>query len=157
MFPTAARLSKASRRPLTTKRGNKDYYKGTRQAFLPGGHRTGAPGIHVVRGKAKYRLLDEKVRVFVAPSMEAIQSTSLKPYVHTSVRLTKSQESASYGKFKAVGGLTPEHYFRLLRTNAAEQVELKKSGKLAGKVDIATTQAQQSSVLHKAMETLGLR
>lgn len=28
MFPTAIRLSKASRRPLTTKRGNKDYYKG---------------------------------------------------------------------------------------------------------------------------------
>jgi hypothetical protein len=28
MFPTLARLSKASRRPLTPKRGNKDYYKG---------------------------------------------------------------------------------------------------------------------------------
>ena len=28
MFPTVARLSKASRAPLTPKRGNKDYYKG---------------------------------------------------------------------------------------------------------------------------------
>jgi hypothetical protein len=28
MFPTAARLSKASRAPLTPKRGNKDFYKG---------------------------------------------------------------------------------------------------------------------------------
>jgi len=28
MFPTLVRLSKASRRPLTPKRGNKDYYKG---------------------------------------------------------------------------------------------------------------------------------
>ena len=28
MFPTLARLSKASRLPLTPKRGNKDYYKG---------------------------------------------------------------------------------------------------------------------------------
>lgn len=88
MFPTAARLSKASRAPLTPKRGNKDYYKGlfvsiyhwfvltvwlgTRQAFLPGGHRTGAPGKHVIRGRAKYRLLDEKVRVFVAPPIEEI-------------------------------------------------------------------------------------
>ncbi len=28
MFPTVARLSKASRAPLTPKRGNKDFYKG---------------------------------------------------------------------------------------------------------------------------------
>ncbi|KAI6106905.1 hypothetical protein EDD16DRAFT_1624748, partial [Pisolithus croceorrhizus] len=72
MFPTAARLSKASRRPLTPKRGNKDFYKGTRQAALPGGHRTGAPGRFIVRGSGKYRLLDEKVRVFVAPHISEI-------------------------------------------------------------------------------------
>jgi large subunit ribosomal protein L41 len=28
MFPSLPRLSKASRRPLTPKRGNKDFYKG---------------------------------------------------------------------------------------------------------------------------------
>lgn len=28
MFPTLVRLSKASRRPLSSKRGNKDFYKG---------------------------------------------------------------------------------------------------------------------------------
>jgi large subunit ribosomal protein L41 len=98
MFPTLARFSKASRLPLTPKRGNKDYYKGkiqcfkdssltlkehpmttgTRQAYLPGGHRTGAPGKHVVRGKAKYRLLDEKVRFFVAPPVEEINSSSVR-------------------------------------------------------------------------------
>ncbi|KAI6029537.1 hypothetical protein BKA83DRAFT_4219885 [Pisolithus microcarpus] len=72
MFPTAARLSKASRRPLTPKRGNKDFYKGTRQAVLPGGLRTGAPGRFIVRGSGKYRLLDEKVRVFVAPHISEI-------------------------------------------------------------------------------------
>lgn len=48
---------------------------GTRQAFLPGGHRTGAPGKHVIGGKAKYRLVDEKVRVFVAPPISEILST----------------------------------------------------------------------------------
>ncbi|KAH9975364.1 hypothetical protein BGW80DRAFT_1296720 [Lactifluus volemus] len=79
MFPTLARLSKASRFPLTPKRGNKDYYKGTRQAYLPGGHRTGAPGKHVVRGKAKYRLSDEKVRFFVAPPIEEIRSSLVRP------------------------------------------------------------------------------
>ncbi|EIN08689.1 hypothetical protein PUNSTDRAFT_69135 [Punctularia strigosozonata HHB-11173 SS5] len=78
MFPTLARFSKASRRPLTPKRGNKDYYKGTRQAYLPGGHRTGAPGKHVVRGKAKYRLLDEKVRVFVAPPIDQIVNSAVR-------------------------------------------------------------------------------
>ncbi|KAE9397665.1 hypothetical protein BT96DRAFT_859929 [Gymnopus androsaceus JB14] len=162
MFPTAARLSKASRRPLTTKRGNKDYYKGTRQAFLPGGHRTGAPGKHVIRGKAKYRILDEKVRVFVAPPLEAIESSPLKPYVHTSVRLTKSQESASYGKFKAVGGLTAEHYFKLLRTKAGEQhqLQLRKGSQLVASdgQGVPTPQEQQGpTLLNKAMETLGLR
>lgn len=50
---------------------------GTRQAFVPG-LRTGAPGKHVVRGKAKYRLIDEKVRVFVAPAIETIQNTNVR-------------------------------------------------------------------------------
>ena len=77
MIPTAVRASKASRAPLTPKRGNKDFYKGTRQAFLPGGRRTGAPGKHVVGGKAKYRLIDEKVRVFVAPPINTILSTEV--------------------------------------------------------------------------------
>jgi len=52
---------------------------GTRQAFLPGGHRTGAPGKHVIRGASKYRLLDEKVRVFVAPSIQEIQNSEVRP------------------------------------------------------------------------------
>ena len=53
-------------------------HTGTRQAFLPGGRRTGAPGKHVVRGKAKYRLLDEKVRVYVAPPLEEIESSPVR-------------------------------------------------------------------------------
>ncbi|KAH8117580.1 hypothetical protein DFH11DRAFT_1575881 [Phellopilus nigrolimitatus] len=69
MKPTLACLSKASRRPLTPKRGNKDYYKGNRQASLPG-LRTGAPGTYFGRGNAAYKLDDEKVRVFVAPPVD---------------------------------------------------------------------------------------
>ncbi|KAH0835820.1 hypothetical protein J3R83DRAFT_9680 [Lanmaoa asiatica] len=88
MHPTLVCLSKASRRALTPKRGNKDFYKGTRQATLPGGHRTGAPGRFVIRGTSKYRLLDEKVRVFVGPSVEEITQTDLKPYVHVSTKLS---------------------------------------------------------------------
>ncbi|KAF8580925.1 hypothetical protein K439DRAFT_1355546 [Ramaria rubella] len=78
MFPTFVRFSKASRLPLTPKRGNKDFYKGTRAAFLPGGHRTGAPGRHVISGKAKYRIIDEKVRYFVAPAIEAIINSPVR-------------------------------------------------------------------------------
>lgn len=48
---------------------------GTGQSTLPGGLRTGAPGEHVVKGKAKYRLVDEKVRYFVAPSIQAIEES----------------------------------------------------------------------------------
>jgi large subunit ribosomal protein L41 len=115
MIPTAARLSKASRVSLTPKRGNKDFYKGTRQAFLPGGRRTGAPGKHVVRGKAKYRLLDEKVRVYVAPPIQDIESSPLKPYVALGTRLSKSEESALFGHFTGPMGLTPQHFLRVAR------------------------------------------
>ncbi|KDR80444.1 hypothetical protein GALMADRAFT_277607 [Galerina marginata CBS 339.88] len=118
MIPTAVRLSKASRAPLTPKRGNKDFYKGTRQAFLPGSRRTGAPGQHVVRGKAKYRLLDEKVRVYVAPSIDELNSSPLKPYVAMGTKLTPDQESAVFSKFRKVGGLTPEHFLRVSREYA---------------------------------------
>ena len=55
---------------------------GTRQAYLPGGHRTGTPGKHVVRGKAKYRLLDEKVRFFVAPPLEEISNSLVRLACH---------------------------------------------------------------------------
>ncbi|KAI0266561.1 hypothetical protein BC834DRAFT_875181 [Gloeopeniophorella convolvens] len=111
MFPTVARLSKASRLPLTPKRGNKDFYKGTRQAYLPGGHRTGAPGKHVVQGKAKYRLLDEKVRFFVAPPVEEINSSPLRPYVDLGVRLSNVQKREILGKLPR-GGMTAEHYLQ---------------------------------------------
>ncbi|KAF9652474.1 hypothetical protein BDM02DRAFT_3108999 [Thelephora ganbajun] len=109
---TAPVLSKASRRALTPKRGNKDFYKGTRQAYLPGGLRTGAPGKHVINGKAKYRLVDEQVRYFVAPSIEDLNNTPLKPYVYSKVKLTKVQKSEVYGKLPQ-GGLTPEHYLKV--------------------------------------------
>jgi hypothetical protein len=54
------------------------YSTGTRAAFLPGGHRTGAPGKHVISGKAKYRVIDEKVRYFVAPSIESINNSPVR-------------------------------------------------------------------------------
>jgi len=116
---TTKRLLGASRLPLTTKRGNKDYYKGlsplslaepsipflevsfpnhtrnpvpyplsrelnrslgTRQAFVPGeSRRTGPPGKHVLRGQAKYRILDEQVRYFVSPGPETLRNTEVCP------------------------------------------------------------------------------
>ncbi|KAG6845083.1 hypothetical protein H0H87_000988 [Tephrocybe sp. NHM501043] len=140
MFPTLARLSKASRRPLTPKRGNKDYYKGmlrrtqlrklelklcglgTRQAFLPGGLRTGAPGKHVIGGKAKYRLLDEKVRVFVAPPIEEILSSPLKPYVSVAVNLKPAEAQAVFGRFPDSRGLSPEHFLKVARERTAGEL-----------------------------------
>ncbi|TRM62313.1 hypothetical protein BD626DRAFT_433118 [Schizophyllum amplum] len=120
MLPTAVRLSKASRRPLTSKRGNKDYYKGTRQAFLPNGTRTGAPGKHVVGGKAKYRLIDEKVRVFVAPPLEQIINSPLKPYVAQNAHLSKNELNAVWGKFTSKRGVTPSLFLQKSREAFAE-------------------------------------
>lgn len=51
---------------------------GTRQAFLPGGLRTGAPGEYYGSTKARYRLLDEKVRVFIAPPVEEINNSRVR-------------------------------------------------------------------------------
>jgi len=115
MFPSRAVLSKASRMPLTSKRGNKDFYKGTGAAYLPGGHRTGAPGRHIIRGKGKYRLIDEKVRYFVAPSIEDILSSPLKPYVHVSTQMT--DKDAIYGKLPR-GGLDGGHYLKIADESA---------------------------------------
>ncbi|KAG2069166.1 hypothetical protein BDR04DRAFT_1102142 [Suillus decipiens] len=67
-------------------------YIRTTQAFLPGGHRTGAPGKHVIRGASKYCLLGEKVRVFVVPSIEEIKKSELKPYVGKDIKLTMVQK-----------------------------------------------------------------
>ncbi|KAI0739359.1 hypothetical protein C8Q80DRAFT_1221870 [Daedaleopsis nitida] len=112
MYPTNPCLTKALRRALTPKRGNKDYYKGTRQAYLPGGHRTGAPGEHVVRGKSKYRLVETKVRVFVAPPIEEIQGSPLKAYVSTTVPVSRAFNKELYGNLPR-GGLTAEHYYKI--------------------------------------------
>ncbi|KDQ07412.1 hypothetical protein BOTBODRAFT_38821 [Botryobasidium botryosum FD-172 SS1] len=114
MFPTRAALSKASRLPLTPKHGNKDYYKGNRAAYLPGGHRTGAPGKFVIGGKAKYRIIDEKVRYFVAPPISEIENSPLKAYVHTGAKMSNDQKKELYGDMPR-GGFDGKHYLQLVR------------------------------------------
>lgn len=83
----------------------------------------------MVRGKAKYRLCDEKVRFFVAPPIEDIRNSpvrlkcldlgshievvifdQLRPYVDLGVRLTAAQRRDIFGKLPR-GGMTGEHYF----------------------------------------------
>ena len=115
MHPTLVRFSKASRAPLTPKRGNKDFYKGTRQAFLPGGHRTGAPGKHVIGGPAKYRLVDSQVRVYVAPPLEDILNSPLKPYVALGTNVGSDVEKAVWGAFRSDRGLDGKHFLRVAR------------------------------------------
>ncbi|KAL1742584.1 hypothetical protein HDZ31DRAFT_42923 [Schizophyllum fasciatum] len=145
MLPTAVRLSKASRRPLTPKRGNKDYYKGTRQAFLPKGTRTGAPGRHVVGGKAKYRLIDEKVRVFVAPPLQQILSSPLKPYVAQDVHLKKQELNAVWGKFDSKRGVTPSLFLQKSREAFAELQATYPEGATAAGATAAEASASSSS------------
>ncbi|WWD15643.1 hypothetical protein CI109_100065 [Kwoniella shandongensis] len=106
MRPTAI-LSGASRLSLTPKRGNKDFYKGTGQSRVPGGgHRTGPPGVHVVKGKAKYRILDDKVRVFVGPGAKVLEETELRPYVATRDESVKDH-SIFYNPFSRTSSSRP--------------------------------------------------
>ncbi|KAF8328170.1 uncharacterized protein EI90DRAFT_3065791 [Cantharellus anzutake] len=101
MHRTIPISSKASRLPMTSKMGNKDYYKGTRAAFVPGGHRTGAPGKHIRKGKGDYRLIDEHVRFFVAPPLANILASPLKPYVYS--KIVSGPNRAVYGKLDKSG------------------------------------------------------
>ncbi|KAG8745376.1 hypothetical protein FRC10_008235 [Ceratobasidium sp. 414] len=113
MLPTRALFSKASRLPLTTKHGNKDFYKGTRAAYLPGGHRTGAPGKHVVGGTAKYRIIDEKVRYFVAPPISDIINSPVSRYGFADPeRLDQKERREVYGELPG-GGFGGEQYLKI--------------------------------------------
>lgn len=105
MIPTLVRWSKASRLPLTSKKANKDFYKGFGAAFEPGStRRTGALGKHVIGGKAKFRIVDERVRYYVAPDIETIKNSPLKPYVHKGVRLTRAEMKEVYDGSKLLTG-----------------------------------------------------
>ncbi|KAJ7491988.1 hypothetical protein FB451DRAFT_1022555 [Mycena latifolia] len=109
MFPTSVARSRfQGRRPLKAFMANKDFYKGNRQAALPGGHRTGAPGVHINR-RPGYLLLGSKVRVFVAPPIEDILNCPLKPYVSRRVRVPESQKNGVFHGMPS-NGLTPEHF-----------------------------------------------
>ncbi|KAG8756141.1 hypothetical protein FRC14_003322 [Serendipita sp. 396] len=108
-------LSKASRRPLTSKMANKDYYKGTRQGSLPGGPTTGPPGRHNSRGN--YILDDRKVRVFICPPPVILQSTPLRPFVDREALLSERDERKSLGAWKALRG---RNYLRILSQEQKE-------------------------------------
>ncbi|KAM0752286.1 hypothetical protein T439DRAFT_312421 [Meredithblackwellia eburnea MCA 4105] len=80
--PTLAVLSKASRAPLTSKGGNKEFYKGTGSFPGLGPKRQGR---HGTRSKAPYILMPERMRTFVVP--EGLNDSNLKPYVSREVKL----------------------------------------------------------------------
>jgi hypothetical protein len=74
---------------------------GTRQAYLPGGRRTGPPGQWDARGR-HYTLQDEQVRVFVAPTVAEMAASPLRAYVAATVRPARPADAlrihgAKYG------------------------------------------------------------
>ncbi|KAF7308974.1 hypothetical protein MKEN_01098100 [Mycena kentingensis (nom. inval.)] len=117
MQPTAVRCLQP-RRPMLSFRANKDYYKGNRQSSLPG-HRTGAPGVHVNKaGRPGYKLLDSRVRVFVAPPIQDIINSPLKPYVEA-----RTPPRHRLGLFKDMpdGGVDGKFLLEASRKYHAEQ------------------------------------
>ncbi|KAJ7105486.1 hypothetical protein C8R43DRAFT_1140810 [Mycena crocata] len=120
MHPTVALARFKARRPLLSFRANKDYYKGNRQAALPGGHRTGAPGVHINR-RPGYQLLENKVRVFVAPPIEDILASPLKPYIAPSVHLSRTQRDGVFREGMPDGGVTPAHFLSVARKHHLDQ------------------------------------
>jgi len=137
MLPTLARMSKASRLPLNSKQGNKDFYKGTRQAALPGDRRTGAPGRHIIRGKGRYMLDDTKVRYYVAPPLAELNSTQLRPYVEASYTQSDAEK-------KIKGRFTPELLLRHAKRQAVEGLAAQREAGTAP--TIVTTQVKTKKV-----------
>ena len=91
-----------------------------------------------MKGKAKYRLIDEQVRYFVAPPVEEIEQSpvranvvsvqyvatilddrQLKAYVSQAVRLTNAQKREVYGKLPQ-GGLRGETLLKLAESSLPE-------------------------------------
>ncbi|SGY48684.1 BQ5605_C001g00680 [Microbotryum silenes-dioicae] len=118
--PTSPVLSKASRLPMMSKQGNKNYYKGT--GSMPGlGPK--AQGRHGGRGKAPYILMAERMRTFVVPL--GLNTTDLKPYVAKEVKLdtkdglwpmaaTKGEDQCSKrGGLYGPKGFDGEYYLQL--------------------------------------------
>lgn len=97
---------------------------GNKTAYIPGGARTGAPGKHVIGGKAKFRIIDEKVRVYIAPPLEELDNTALKPYVSMKVRLTPEQKLELYGPLPK-GGFDGKHYVKMMREKEEQERERK--------------------------------
>ncbi|KAF7356445.1 hypothetical protein MVEN_00977600 [Mycena venus] len=119
MFPTAiARNRFKGRRPLQAFMANKDYYKGNRQAALPG-HRTGAPGVHINK-RPGYKLLESRVRVFVAPPIDDILASPLKPYVAEGTPVPWKTKNGVFAGMPDAG-LTPEHFLKSARKYSAEK------------------------------------
>ena len=92
----------------------------------------------MVKGTAKYRLVDEQVRYFVAPAIEDIINSpvrlvcysylvtlltlyQLRPYVYKAVRLTEEQKQEFYGPLPQ-GGLTPQTYYDIAPRSSPEDV-----------------------------------
>ena len=92
----------------------------------------------MVKGTAKYRLVDEQVRYFVAPAIEDIINSpvclvshsypetlltlyKLRPYVYKAVRLTEEQKQEVYGPLPQ-GGLTPQTYYDIAPRSSPEDV-----------------------------------
>ena len=104
---------------------------GNRQTVLPGSGRTGAPGRHVIRGKAKYEIDDTKIRIFVAPPPHVLETSDvsihesmqyscfdafflfqLKPYVTAKADLSEKLEKRFMKGRKC---LTGKNYLRMLK------------------------------------------
>ncbi|TKA54285.1 hypothetical protein B0A53_03377 [Rhodotorula sp. CCFEE 5036] len=88
MRATLAALSKASRAPLTSKQGNKEFYKGTGSMPGLGPKRQGR---YAAGSKAPYILMRERMRTFVVP--QGLDSSDLKPYVSKMVDVDAARAS----------------------------------------------------------------
>ncbi|ORY92769.1 hypothetical protein BCR35DRAFT_349092 [Leucosporidium creatinivorum] len=128
---TMAVLSKASRAPLTSKSGNKEFYKGTGSFPGLGPKRQGR---HGTRSKAPYLLMPERMRTFVVP--EGLNESELRPYVARTAKVdskdaewpvahSKGNLQSKRGGIYGPNGFDGEYYIQLSQYLADKSKALK--------------------------------
>lgn len=101
--PTASLLARAARKlKLTTKQTNKGFYKGTRSGNI--GHFSHNPKRYYM-----YEIDYAKVRTFVKPSADVMESSQLMPFVASRVRAPAVAKKGKPMTGREFLGLVKEH------------------------------------------------
>ncbi|KAJ7880004.1 hypothetical protein B0H14DRAFT_3434741 [Mycena olivaceomarginata] len=145
MIPTAVARSRfKGRRPLQAFMANKDYYKDS-----PPSRATAPARLVCTSTSARgYKLLESRVRVFVAPRIDEILGSALKPYVPADTPVPWGAKHGVFARMPAEG-LTPAHFLKAARKYSAakEAARRPKPKEVEAKTETGTEAESKADVV----------